>query len=272
MSNNKELQIISNEVKNSINSFSIVTPSIYASLFSKFANEHNIDLDNEEEFSTQLLESECSNLVDLQDITSKSIHALDTNTNKAINAIQSKDEVTLQAVLQETQALRAEVEKLKASVYNDELTKAFNRKWLHDNYLDTNGQNFKNGGTLAIIDLNYFKQINDTHGHIVGDKVLVFITNELQKIKEAVVRYGGDEFLILFHKNISSQKAAKVLEEIRTKIISKKLKSKDAAFKVSFSFGVIEFDENESIGDVIEKADKIMYEDKIRIKKKITGI
>jgi diguanylate cyclase (GGDEF)-like protein len=272
MSNNKELQIISNEVKNSINSFSIVTPSIYASLFSKFANEHNIDLDNEEEFSTQLLKSECSNLVDLQDITSKSIHALDTNTNKAINAIQSKDEVTLQAVLQETQALRAEVEKLKASVYNDELTKAFNRKWLHDNYLDTNGQNFKNGGTLAIIDLNYFKQINDTHGHIVGDKVLVFITNELQKIREAVVRYGGDEFLILFHKNISSQKAAKVLEEIRTKIISKKLKSKDAAFKVSFSFGVIEFDENESIGDVIEKADKIMYEDKIRIKKKITGI
>lgn len=272
MPDKKLLKIISNEAKSSIHDISIVTPTVYASIFQKYAKQYHADLEDEQEVASEIMQEQCSNLVNLQDKTTKNINALNESTNKAIDAIKTKDENLLNEILKETQALRSEVEKLKASIYNDELTKAFNRKWLHDNYLDNNGQNFKHNGTLAIIDLNYFKQINDTHGHIIGDKVLVYITNELQKSKEAVVRYGGDEFLILFHENISSQRANEILHDIREKIISKKLKAHENTFKVSFSFGIVSYQAEESINDVIERADKIMYKDKIEIKKKITGI
>lgn len=60
------LHIISNETKNSIEQMSVVTPSIFASIYSNFAKEHNTDLDNEDELSHDLLRTECSTLVDMQ--------------------------------------------------------------------------------------------------------------------------------------------------------------------------------------------------------------
>jgi diguanylate cyclase (GGDEF)-like protein len=272
MKNDKILKIISNESKSSIDAISIVTPSMYASIFKKYAHLHNTEIEDEEEIASNLIQEQCSNLLTLQDKTSKNIHSLDENTTKAIDAIKAKDATVLEEILKETQALRKEVEKLKVSIYNDELTKAYNRKWLHDNYATINESNFKTAGILAIIDLNYFKQINDTLGHIVGDKVLVYITNELQKSKEPIIRYGGDEFLILFHESITQKKAISILDNIRENIMSKKLKAKDSTFKVSFSFGITEYQAEDNINDVIERADKIMYNDKVEIKKRVTGI
>ena len=123
-----------------------------------------------------------------------------------------------------------------------------------------------------MIDLNYFKLVNDTFGHIVGDKVLIYIANKLKLTKESVVRYGGDEFIIIFSKEISRDSALKKLDKIRDGVISKKLKSNNSEFRVSFSFGASEFKENDTLSGIIEDADKNMYNDKIQIKKKVTGI
>jgi diguanylate cyclase len=266
------LKIISNETKNSIDQLSVVTPSMYASIFSKFANNHNADIKDEKELAKELMIIECSNLTDLQTQASKSAMQLSDSTTKAINAIKEKDEKLLNIVLQETEALRREVEKLKESVYKDELTNVQNRKWLRDNFLKENSDTLKDAGTLAIIDLNYFKIVNDTFGHIIGDKVLIFIANQLRKTKYSVVRYGGDEFIIMFSKKVSSAKAIANLNTIREDIISKKLKAQDDSFHVSFSFGVCEYKAGAILSDVIEDADKHMYEDKIEIKKRVTGI
>ena len=208
----------------------------------------------------------------LQDETSKNVIELSANTSKAISAIKAKDENMLNEVLKETQNLRKEIEKLKESVYKDELTHAFNRKWLNDTFLADEDDKFSVAGTLAIIDLNYFKLVNDTHGHIVGDKVLIYIANQLKKTRESVIRYGGDEFIIIFSKNTDSATALKRLDKIREDIIKVKLKAAKGAFKVSFSFGAYEFKENDILADVIELADKNMYNDKIEIKKRVTGI
>ncbi len=193
---------------------------------------------------------------------------LSTNTSKAINAIKDKDEETLNKVLKETEALRQEVDKLRAAVYKDALTNVNNRKWLHDNILQENSDLFKKAGTMAIVDLNYFKIVNDTYGHIVGDKVLIFVANQLKKTKYDVVRYGGDEFLIIFDEKISLNKAIAKLDGIREDILGKKIKTKDSSFKVSFSFGVCEFNLDNNLTEIIEQADKNMYEDKINIKKR----
>ena len=272
MNDNKNLQIISNETKDSINQMSVVTPSVYASIFSSFANEYNVEIEDETGLSQDLLKLECSTFTKLQNDTAKNAQTLSNNTTKAISAIREKDESTLSEILKETQTLRMEIEKLKESVYRDELTHTFNRKWLHDTYLNEESGAFKEAGTLAMIDLNFFKIVNDTHGHVIGDKVLIFIANELQKSGHKTVRYGGDEFIILFPKDFTQDKALKILSSIRENIIVKKLKAHNTTFRTSFSIGVCSYSAGDNLGKTIEIADKSMYEDKIEIKKRIPGI
>lgn len=148
----------------------------------------------------------------------------------------------------------------------------YNRRWLHDNLLCKKGECVNDSGTLAIIDLNYFKLINDTFGHVVGDKVLVYIAHLLHKTKKKVVRYGGDEFIVIFPKSTTLKDATKELNELRETVITKKLKTKDSQFTVSFSFGIEEFKKSEKLIDIIDKADEKMYHDKLKIKKRIKGI
>ncbi len=272
MPDNSMLKIITNETKASIDQMDIVTPSIYASLFEKFASEHHEVIENEKNLSVDLMQLECSNLTDLQTEASQSANTLTKNTSKAISAIKEKDEASLNQVLEETQKLKHEIEKLKEAVYKDELTRANNRKWLHDTYLDEDNETLKEDGMLALIDLNYFKQVNDIHGHIIGDKVLIFIANQLKSTRAHVVRYGGDEFLVMFEARNSMQYALNTLTKIREDVISKKLKAHDSKFTVSFSFGVTPYKQGDALAKTIELADKNMYDDKIAIKKRVTGI
>jgi diguanylate cyclase (GGDEF)-like protein len=160
---------------------------------------------------------------------------------------------------------------LKRSLYKDELTGVYNRKWLHENILNKQ-KRFINGGILALVDLNYFKQINDAHGHIIGDKVLIFIANQLKKIKGTVARYGGDEFIILFNKNISIYTASKQLHNIREDILKKHFNAKNSSFRVSFSYGLAEYKTDDDLATTIENADQQMYDDKIKFKTRVRGI
>ncbi|MCD6173455.1 MAG: GGDEF domain-containing protein [Sulfurimonas sp.] len=270
--NEEILRIISNETLDSAHDISIVTPTIYKSIFQKNASSHNADISNEDKLTDRMLNDKISMFQNMQEETSKNAVKLSSHTSKAISAIKEKDEAKLNEILKETQDLRKEINKLKEAVYKDELTHSLNRKWVHDNYVQGENDEFNQDGTLVIIDLNYFKLVNDTYGHIIGDKVLIFIANQLKKTKEHVVRYGGDEFIILFNENIDSDTALLKLNEIRENIISRKLKAGENSFRVSFSFGAYEFEQGDSLANVIELADKNMYNDKIKIKQRITGI
>jgi diguanylate cyclase (GGDEF)-like protein len=270
--NNEMLKVISNETIDSVHDINIVTPTIYKSLFLKNAASHEVDIKDESKITDELLDKMVHNFQTMQQETSQNAIKLSEHTNNAISAIKDKDESKLNQILKETKELRNEIEKLKEAVYKDELTHALNRKWLHDNFLKSDSDIFIKDGVLAIIDLNYFKNINDTFGHVIGDKVLIYIANQLKKIKERVIRYGGDEFIILFSKNTTENIALEKLNNLREDIILKKLKASNASFKVSFSVGVHQFQSGDSLTKIIESADKNMYDDKIKIKKRVTGI
>ena len=272
MNNDENIKLISTETKNAIQSMSAVTPTMYSSIFSKLARKYSVNINSVEKIAQSILATEYTNLTELQDKTLKNTVALDDNVNKAIGAIKEKDEKKLSIVLKEAESLRLEVEKLKGTVYKDELTSAYNRKWLNDNLLIPELETFKDAGILAIIDLNYFKLVNDNLGHIVGDKVLIFIVAKLKKIKYDVIRYGGDEFIVIFPKEVSEEKALRLLEDLRENIISKKLKTGEKYFTISFSIGTVAFDKGEEFATIVEKADKKMYLDKKEIKKRISGI
>jgi len=270
--NKETLQLISNETKNSIDQLHIVTPTIYASIFEQFASNYNANIEDEKGLSKELLTIESLTLTNLQVEISKNVEILDLNTVKAIGAIQDKDERKLHEVLAETQKLKAEIEQLKISLYKDELTNIHNRKWLHDTYLDHDTRKFETEGILAIIDLNYFKIVNDIHGHILGDKVLIFIADRLQKSGFDVIRYGGDEFIMMFPEELTEKDALKILDEIREDILSKKIKGRGSSFIMSFSFGVAKYIKGDELSSIIEIADSNMYMDKKQIKKRVPSI
>lgn len=268
----KTLQIISNETKDSINQINVVTPSVYASIFTSFSKEHHTELEDDTTIAHDILAQECSTLTQMQESTSQNVMHLSEHTEKAITAIKEKDETALSAVLAETQKLKEELEKLKAALYMDELTRVNNRKWLNDTKLENDAPLFKEDGVLAMIDLNYFKLINDTHGHLIGDKILTFIANELKKTGFDVVRFGGDEFIVLFPKSTNEKQAFEILNKLRELILHKKFKAKSTLFRVSFSIGLSQYAAKDELVSAIELADKNMYEDKLSIKKRVTGI
>lgn len=269
---NRLLEIISHETKDTINGMDVVTPTIYASIFSRFATMHDTDISEEESITNSLLNDKIALFTNMQNQTSENTKKLSDYTDKAIFAIKNENEKILTEVLEETQELKEEINKLKEIMYKDELTNVYNRKWLHDNILDEAAQGFKNSGTLAIIDLNFFKIVNDTYGHTVGDKVLVFIANLLKRVEKNVVRYGGDEFIVIFSDETTKNSALLKLNVTREDLLTKHLKIKDISFKVSFSVGVEEFKKGDSLSDIIEKADINMYNDKAEIKKRIPNI
>lgn len=271
-SDEKLLKIVTNEIKSSIEKLEIITPSLFGSLFYQFAKEHKLSIKDEAALTHDILKAECSALTDLQMQTSKNVSILSDSTSKALSAIQESNQTALQEVLSETQKLKEEIEKLKKTIYLDTLTRTYNRKWLQDNYTKEETFESSNAGILALIDLNYFKIINDNYGHVIGDKVLVFLASEFLKLGYPVIRYGGDEFLIMFDVKLTLKDVKTLLSDLREKILKKKFKTNDNTFTLSFSFGVAAFNAQDSCVSILEAADKAMYADKLQIKERIKTI
>lgn len=263
----KKLQEITLECKRALDRLDVVTPSVFASLFKQYAQEYGIEDLPENGACSEIVETQMASLVQLSQESGEKIEHLDATSKKALDAMVRGDEASLRESIDETEALRREIDRLKESVYTDPLTKAYNRQWLDAHSLDEEGR-LTHPCHLAIVDLNYFKQINDTLGHIAGDKVLVYIANHLKTCGVPLVRYGGDEFLLLFEG--SSETPEHIMQRCRKTLLKKKLKYHGLTFTSSFAYGIAECQEGTPFADALEEADTSMYEDKKRIKRDIS--
>lgn len=150
----------------------------------------------------------------------------------------------------------------------DPLTDLNNRNGL-DKALELTFHSFLKKGTgphsLVMVDLDFFKQVNDTHGHLVGDLVLKEIAQEMlssTRRGDFVARYGGEEFFILL-PNTDRDGAVLFSEKLREKIASMVIKSKVADIQVTVSLGVAELNEKDkSASDWLSRADKALYKAK----------
>lgn len=113
-----------------------------------------------------------------------------------------------------------------------------------------------------MVDLNKFKQINDNFGHVVGDKVLIHIAFKLKETGGRVVRYGGDEFIIIFDAKISKDEITKKMRTILDYCHNVHFKVEQKEFKINFAYGMAPFSQGSNIDTIIEAADKSMYENK----------
>ncbi|SIS66153.1 diguanylate cyclase [Salimicrobium flavidum] len=147
----------------------------------------------------------------------------------------------------------------------DELTGAFNRRFMEKELLEQIERFNKEEDyffSLAMVDLDHFKSVNDTYGHHMGDQVLETLVNVFEKQKDpedSISRYGGEEFTIIF-PHTDGKDAIKKLQKWRETFSHISFTSGNAEFHVTFSSGVKETSRNPRHGkEVLEQADKALY-------------
>ncbi|WP_169081474.1 diguanylate cyclase [Paenibacillus sp. PL91] len=153
------------------------------------------------------------------------------------------------------------------SIIIDELTGAYNRK--HFNQMMRHHiESYKREGhifTLVMLDLDYFKQVNDTYGHIKGDEVLqAFVATAQAAIRpqDIFCRYGGEEFALIFPSTDAVQ-GALLVEHLRMKFNAVKFQAGQDCFQVTFSAGVSEItSHNSHTEQLVEEADQALYNGK----------
>ncbi len=243
----------------------IVLPNDYSKEFEITAKQLNIDI-LDSDVILKDLNQDIDKVNVIVNSTNDNLTKLQDSTKKAQIAVVNRDLSTLNIVSEELIKMKKKVSILQKELFSDTLTGAYNRKWFFNQYLEN--EKFKDSGKLAFIDLNKFKDINDTYGHLIGDQVLkylvIFLKKEFQYKGVDIVRYAGDEFIILFSKEITEKlNIEELLSDSKRELSSKRLKSsKFENIQFSFSYGLVDFKKEDNVEEILEKSDKLMYEDK----------
>ena len=146
----------------------------------------------------------------------------------------------------------------------DALTKLNNRRKLDEvlAFEIKQSSRYQNPFAFILIDIDYFKTVNDTHGHLVGDRVLVELAELLQnclRTTDIAGRWGGEEFIIILpqQKRLHAQQLA---EKLRNTICSHRFT--DANITITASFGISEYLPGDSAASLVKRADDALYEAK----------
>lgn len=156
----------------------------------------------------------------------------------------------------------------------DELTRVYNRKYIKKAYetMCSNLYHRHETFSIAILDLDHFKKVNDHHGHLMGDLVLqkfaTFLQNNIRK-DDSVIRLGGEEFL-LFLQGVSALKGKEILEQLNQEFQMVSFPSNTNTFCCSFSAGIVEVTtNNKPVEKWISLADNALYKAKAAGRKQV---
>lgn len=167
----------------------------------------------------------------------------------------------LSSQTQNSQTLENELRQSEIRNIIDPLTGALNRYGAIDrfNSLTSRKKAYQESFSLIMLDIDHFKKVNDTYGHDIGDEILISVSSIIKnsiRDTDALIRFGGEEFLIFISKadlNAGIRIAEKFREMIKTKPHTKN------NITITASFGVVEYETNIILDDLIKKADKHLY-------------
>lgn len=201
-----------------------------------------------------------------EDITIKNAFMIDISKQKEAQSELIKSNVELS--LQRNELEKLEIELRELSI-RDPLTNLYNRRYLADiseEFFLLSKRN-KTDLSVLMIDIDKFKNVNDTYGHDIGDKVIKLLaktlTNYVRK-SDIVSRLGGEEFAIIF-PNTNVEDAKNKAEEIRQEIellIVELENTSNLSFTVSIGVSCLNFELDIEFDDILKKSDDALYEAK----------
>jgi len=224
-------------VKNSISSFKSSNE-----IFEEIASIHNDTIE------------ECSKIhIDLPSMTEK---FLSVQTQMISEIKRANDVIT---------ELSTQIKELERNSNFDALTKVFNRRALTQ-YLNNlcEKENIANAPHLLILDIDDFKIVNDTYGHVAGDKILIFLTNLIKRTLrdgDKIFRYGGEEFIVILNR-ITPEICLEIANRILTLTSSNRLIYKGEDINITISIGTTKYYKGDTPDSLIERADKALYKSK----------
>lgn len=211
-----------------------------------------------------------------------SLEAIVTHLLASTKSTQASMELMRQQIRdskEEIAALRERLEKANEEALLDPLTGLANRKGLasaFENALQAvNGP--KSYPCIAMIDIDHFKKINDTYGHLLGDKVIKVVGETLRrhiKGKDTAARYGGEEFCVLLPET-ELRDAVKLTDNIRQAVENTRIKrasDQEEIGRVTISIGVARYKPEEPISNLVERADTALYQAKAEGRNRVTFV
>ena len=239
------------------------TPENYAKFFQKILKNPEIALGNPVKKIIRKTEYALDeSYKTLDEIEKKAKSDFEKNVFEILKEIAYKAEtkkLELKKLQEEIKKLEQELEVVRKEKYKDPLTGIWNRLALEEFLEQIIPLSMERDIVVAFLDLNKFKRINDTYGHIVGDKVLKLFTKYVSsnlKRKDFFSRYGGDEFVaILFDINLET--AVEFFEKLRKN--APKIKVDGKEIKIDFCVGITVPYGSDKPNDVISRADRAMY-------------
>ncbi|MDL2227040.1 GGDEF domain-containing protein [Deltaproteobacteria bacterium OttesenSCG-928-M10] len=156
------------------------------------------------------------------------------------------------------------IQSLNKLATTDALTGLFNRRYLDEKMPEIIEDCHKNGQHMccALLDIDNFKQVNDTYGHPVGDQVLAAtshtIASYIRRSSDMAVRYGGEEFFMLF-VGVDLTTGRNVLERVCRQIEQTPIKIDGHTLSVTVSIGLAELFPDENAKELLTRCDKLLY-------------
>lgn len=160
--------------------------------------------------------------------------------------------------------LEQENERVETLAVTDPLTTLYNRLKFDEVFrLMLLRENWEPNNTFAIIliDIDHFKKVNDTYGHLIGDRILVLVAEALRttvRVGDIVARWGGEEFIVLI-PNVNEKKALIAAEKLRSRIETMEIQQVP---QVTASFGVTLYRKGDTQQQMLQRADEGLYQAK----------
>ncbi len=167
---------------------------------------------------------------------------------------------------QETHELQAMLNENRAKLLYDALTGVYSRMAYDERIQQewSRWNRYQTPFSYAILDIDHFKQINDTYGHSAGDKALKIIAQLMQQYlrdSDCVFRIGGEEFVLLLTET-SAQSANKLVAKLRDAIAESSIHFKGDPVRLTLSAGITETRDGDTIETIYERADAALYKAK----------
>ena len=258
--------------------------SINASVTTSFQSQKSLS-ESREGFNSKLQKQvedtseavkEANDLDSLKSLIDERLNAISSTMSEYRSRMQEHEKEAVQSIAalknkvtrmeKDSASLRSMLQEKLAQAMTDALTELPNRTAYQDAILPLCQvmQKTNKPLCLAVCDIDFFKKVNDTWGHLAGDKVLRLVPKQIRSVLEKedlIFRYGGEEFVIVF-PNTPLNKAIERAEVIRQTVEKTPFNMQGEPVSISVSIGIAEHKPKESPESLFERADKHLYQAK----------